>query len=1554
MVKNPDTPLEPSRIAKYIKLNKCSRYFKITVDKDYNEEQAFDRPRNAFQEAVTRRQIIQKRAGEEFEEEVLHDLSDIVDSTISLDELAEHSGKTNSGEPLYAPTVTKDVLNAITANVTKENPVNESYLVHQPAFRGDIENWRMRGDADLLFTFRDEETTVFHIIDVKMVQEEQAHHQIQTAIYSLLLKGVLDNLGVDESTYEIRTGVLVPDDEWEELSLQTLPQFTRQTREGDIIRMLKADGEFSALEKQDFNDVPYRIDSKCQNCPHNEICLTQSIENANLELLGVKQSIQSKLKEEGIETLYDIAALGEPPFDEDEYIDPTETGADIGLERTTNVFDRLSRNPNFNADLTELVLRARTLLGKIDADDFHARSGYGYEWLLRSGRSDLPEDNPHENSFTDFPFKHGSMIRVYLNAQHDAARDRLVSLGATVDATVSDAGPISISETSTQLPDNESGAAWEEMRLLKTFIGKLSNAMEEIRNGIDLTGTPYDGVPLHFYVFSNDEKSILIERLEEHAAPPNTIDVESTADNTIQEATVLLNMLGHRSGLDEHMLSVIKSDEIDARQAHRTPSLGLIQIADYYQPDSLNRKSRTDWSYTPDDTSRLPSSINEVDLTRVFNWRLFNDRQPYQKEQNEPLSFLLDKSSDDIDGFYPNRFRSGAKIPLEYIWAAAGRIDEDWVESIKDEIDETWMIERFRYHGYNADNKVPITVEDINALVEEFTDALMRIDRGVWHKNYDHSKTPMTLEEFKQATDTGADTLAEACMEYLGLEYTADHAETTQQYHERPRNRLANGESLIFTVEDFEERNGKLLVHGSLAYDLLENISSPEEYRDVIRTKDATAGGSSGAYLTATPVDSTDVWEPNNIERGTLSRVVNLDQAADNSAYELTIEMHGQSYYNDDEDGVLSLDTPHRRGWDTDARDDDSSAYAVYEGRVFFLDPRPSDITASFTEDALKHPTNNDTYSLIEELRSGETTCPCSLRFSEQDIEDFVDWQTNWTEENPDNDYGLFPPNTAQREFITEATRELSVLHGAPGTGKTTGGIGPGVAARVYAAGVNNDQCCGLITGASNKAINEAMEDIAAVIEAYKEHGEKDVFDNLRLIRVTGAEKPTNPEIDVDTVPGVEYATYNGDDPDEDVWYDLKSRLLFEDADEDDDPSSIKHTLVFATPIRAWRIFDMGGKPTSTKLHEQGVSAFDLLVADEASMLSPAKLFLAGAFYDRGGQVLLAGDHRQMPPVNQYDWSNEFRPSVMTFAPYLSSLNYVRLLKGEELKVISDDLRDRIQVAIDHMERDELPIPVTQFPKSYRSHKVLPEFLQRHVYEADDLEYYSEKTETMATPSPSTQAIATALNEEKPITLVTYDGTAAQQSNQVEERITHYLIDGLHPNETSGVVTPHNAQRSLIEQSMRDLTNPHSDVDIDTVERFQGGERDVMLMNGTVSDPDYIDAESEFLLNLNRVNVAVSRMKKKLIVIASKSIFRHTPLDTDEYEHTKLWKGLATELGVLDSDTNPSWEGTLSEFTAEQPGSLPRNPRLEVYTLGPDDEMSSIDADITSLHSLDG
>lgn len=58
----------------------------------------------------------------------------------------------------------------------------------------------------------------------------------------------------------------------------------------------------------------------------------------------------------------------------------------------------------------------------------------------------------------------------------------------------------------------------------------------------------------------------------------------------------------------------------------------------------------------------------------------------------------------------------------------------------------------------------------------------------------------------------------------------------------------------------------------------------------------------------------------------------------------------------------------------------------------------------------------------------------------------------------------------------------------------------------------------------------------------------------------------------------------------------------------------------------------------------------------------------------------------------------------------------------------------------------------------------------------------------------------------------------------------------------------------------------------------------------TSSDPAYLSKVLEFIYNPNRLNVAGSRAKEKLILIASKNLFTLSAKDLETFEILRPWK----------------------------------------------------------------
>ena len=91
---------------------------------------------------------------------------------------------------------------------------------------------------------------------------------------------------------------------------------------------------------------------------------------------------------------------------------------------------------------------------------------------------------------------------------------------------------------------------------------------------------------------------------------------------------------------------------------------------------------------------------------------------------------------------------------------------------------------------------------------------------------------------------------------------------------------------------------------------------------------------------------------------------------------------------------------------------------------------------------------------------------------------------------------------------------------------------------------------------------------------------------------------------------------------------------------------------------------------------------------------------------------------------------------------------------------------------------------------------------------------------------------------------------------------------------------------------------------IDTVERFQGGERTVILVSATESDRAYLLASSEFLLDPRRLTVALSRAKRKMVLVAVRGIFSLFSPEEDVFTNSLLWRNL-----LLRTCSTLLWEG---------------------------------------------
>lgn len=293
--------------------------------------------------------------------------------------------------------------------------------------------------------------------------------------------------------------------------------------------------------------------------------------------------------------------------------------------------------------------------------------------------------------------------------------------------------------------------------------------------------------------------------------------------------------------------------------------------------------------------------------------------------------------------------------------------------------------------------------------------------------------------------------------------------------------------------------------------------------------------------------------------------------------------------------------------------------------------------------------------------------------------------------------------------------------------------------------------------------------------------------------------------------------------------------------------------------------------------YPQGFKTTTLIVDEASMMVFPHFLALATLVKD-DGEIMLAGDHRQLAPIITHDWENEDRPPVLLYQPYVSAYQAIQNLKENSDIEISDEAI--LRSALDYTHR--LPHEIRE--------------LIARLYRKDNIELQGKPRDENIKQDEITGTWEKLLQGNGGLYLVVHDERESKRSNQIELKIIKNILDagGKIPDGSTAIITPHRAQRSLLKTQLANYYGKAVDV-IDTVEKVQGGERDNVIVSATASNPSAIGKNVEFILSLNRSNVAFSRVKKRLIVVCSKTLLDYIPKEIEHYEEATLWKALRSE-----------------------------------------------------------
>lgn len=431
--------------------------------------------------------------------------------------------------------------------------------------------------------------------------------------------------------------------------------------------------------------------------------------------------------------------------------------------------------------------------------------------------------------------------------------------------------------------------------------------------------------------------------------------------------------------------------------------------------------------------------------------------------------------------------------------------------------------------------------------------------------------------------------------------------------------------------------------------------------------------------------------------------------------------------------------------------------------------------------------------------------------------------------------------------------RCLTTIWGPPGTGKTYllawVLIGHAVAARLAGR-----PCRILVTAATHRAVVNVLLRLAGEWET------AGLSLPLRIAKLRGSGNSTDDDLRGTAVELL---------PDD--------RLPATLASADDDAETV---VIGSTVWSLWKQMKAAG--------EEGPSQpwFDLIVVDEASQVKVAEALIALSAIRPGGRVVLCGDHRQLAPITRGRYCAEdnslFGSAFEHFAQHFAPLALRRSRR---------------------MNRALVAYPRALFYPGLVS--LCPEhrigLLPPAAAEApDDAERALDAV-----------LLDAFLRPDDAVVLCTYTGIRAAARNAFEAWLAARLVrlarrrlldprtgaafaDAAFAARGAAVLCPHRAQNSAITAELRRAGFPAEHLPVvDTVERMQGNERELVLVSYAVADREYAEAEAEFLLDPNRFNVAITRARAKLIVLLSEEVLDALPRDERVMASSMAIKGYA-------------------------------------------------------------
>ncbi|KAJ5780350.1 hypothetical protein N7457_005510 [Penicillium paradoxum] len=281
--------------------------------------------------------------------------------------------------------------------------------------------------------------------------------------------------------------------------------------------------------------------------------------------------------------------------------------------------------------------------------------------------------------------------------------------------------------------------------------------------------------------------------------------------------------------------------------------------------------------------------------------------------------------------------------------------------------------------------------------------------------------------------------------------------------------------------------------------------------------------------------------------------------------------------------------------------------------------------------------------------------------------------------------------------------------------------------------------------------------------------------------------------------------------------------------------------------------------------HQLKNQKFDVVIIDEASQALEAQCWISLLGAEK---VVLAGDHLQLPPTVKSGQNSKDKPSKGKAEEPTAGTDQ-EMLKGVSLE----------RTLFDRLLALHGPGIKRMLTTQYRMHEKIMRFPSDELYEGKliasdavkarlliDLPYEVEGTDDTQEPLVFWDTQGGDFPEKAEEDDITKKGALLgdSKSNEMEAMVVARHVDtlvdaGIRP-ESIAVITPYNGQLALLSRMLREK---YPGIELGSVDGFQGREKEAVVVSLVRSNAEH---EVGFLGEKRRLNVAMTRPKRHLCI----------------------------------------------------------------------------------------